>query len=115
MMICWGSSLKSLSTLSSLSRSRSSSSARRSISAAATDSHPIVLLARLKIKPEKRAAFLDFARPLNEAEQQAKPGTLIFTLNQDPADKNGFTWTEVQHACRQLPASPDGAVWTVFV
>ena len=54
--------------------------------------HPIVLLARVKLKPGKREAFLAFAKPLNVGEQQAKPGTLIFTLNADPDDPSMLTW-----------------------
>ena len=54
--------------------------------------HPIVLLARVKLKPGKREAFLTFAKPLNVGEQKAKPGTLIFTLNADPDDPSMLTW-----------------------
>lgn len=57
--------------------------------------HPIVLLARVKLKPGKREAFLKFAKPLNVAEQHAKPGTLVFTLNADPDNASLMTWTEV--------------------
>jgi quinol monooxygenase YgiN len=56
---------------------------------------PIVLLAKLRVKPEKCAEFLAFVTALNQAEQAAKPGTLNFTLNQHPADPNAFTWVEV--------------------
>ena len=56
---------------------------------------PIVLLAKLRVKPEKRAEFLAFVTALNQAEQAAKPGTLNFTLNQHPADPDAFTWVEV--------------------
>ena len=62
---------------------------------ASSADHPIVLLARVKLKPGKRENFLKFAKPLNVAEQHAKPGTLIFTLNADPDDASMLTWTEV--------------------
>ena len=59
---------------------------------------PIVLLAKLKIKPEKREEFLEFVSALNKAEQAAKPGTLIFQLSPHPSEADTFTWTEVyQH------------------
>ena len=60
-----------------------------------TDAGPVVLLAKLKVKPDKRTEFLAFVTALNKAEQIAKPGTLNFTLNQAPDDPNTFTWVEV--------------------
>jgi quinol monooxygenase YgiN len=59
---------------------------------------PIVLIAKLTIKPEKITDFLDCISSLNKREQLTLPGTIIHTINPDPNDPNTFTVNEVyQH------------------
>jgi (4S)-4-hydroxy-5-phosphonooxypentane-2,3-dione isomerase len=48
------------------------------------------ILFKVKVKPEKRQAFIDFIKWDIQVAKEREPGTLRFDLYQDPADENAF-------------------------
>jgi hypothetical protein len=48
------------------------------------------VLFKVKVKAEKRQAFIDFIKWDIQVAKEREPGTLSFDLYQDPADENAF-------------------------
>jgi (4S)-4-hydroxy-5-phosphonooxypentane-2,3-dione isomerase len=47
-------------------------------------------LFRVKVKPTKRPAFIDFIEEDIRVAKEREPGTLRFDMYQDPKDENAF-------------------------
>ena len=58
-------------------------------------STPFVLLARIHVKPDCVAAYLELARVTDEAVRASEPGMIHHTFDQDPDDPQAFVWSEV--------------------
>ena len=58
-------------------------------------STPFVLLARIHVKPDCVAAYLELARVTDEAVRASEPGMIHHTFDQDPEDPLAFVWSEV--------------------
>ena len=57
--------------------------------------NPFILIARIHIKEGKTEAYLNIANEVDEAVEASEPGMLLHTFDRDPADPQGFVWTEV--------------------
>jgi autoinducer 2-degrading protein len=58
------------------------------------DSQTITLLVTMTFKPEKEAAFLEFAARFIERVQADEPGTLVYVLTKNPDAEHTYTWVE---------------------
>ena len=56
---------------------------------------PFMLLAKLKIKEDKVAEYLEIADKTDKAVEADEPGMLHHTFDQDPDDPLRFVWSEV--------------------
>ena len=56
---------------------------------------PFMLLAKLKIKEDKVAEYLEIADKTDKAVEANEPGMLHHTFDQDPDDPLCFVWSEV--------------------
>ena len=54
-----------------------------------------MLLARIHVKPDCVAEYLELARITDEAVQTSEPGMIHHTFDQDPNDPHAFVWSEV--------------------
>ena len=57
---------------------------------------PFMLLAKLKVKEDKVAEYLEIAHKTDKAVEADEPGKLHHTFDQDPDDPLRFVWSEVQ-------------------
>ena len=57
--------------------------------------NPFILIARIRIKKNKIDEYLRIAKSCGDAVRDTEPGMIIHTFNQDPENKNEFTWSEV--------------------
>jgi len=55
---------------------------------------PFMLLAKLKVKEDKVAEYLEIAGKTDKAVEADEPGMLHHTFDQDPTDPLEFTWSE---------------------
>ena len=55
---------------------------------------PFLLLAKIKIKEDKVAEYLELADKTDKAVEAAEPGMLHHTFDQDPDDPLRFVWSE---------------------
>ena len=58
-------------------------------------SNPFILIARIRVKQDKVNEYLKIANEVDNLVKASEPDMLIHTFDQDPNDKNEFTWTEV--------------------
>ena len=56
---------------------------------------PIILLARLRVKPDKIQEYLELADKTDKAVEASEPGMLHHTFDQDPENPLCFVWSEV--------------------
>ena len=56
---------------------------------------PFVLLASLRVKPDRLEEDLELAKKTDTAVKESEPGMLLHTFDADPSDPCAFTWTEV--------------------
>ena len=56
---------------------------------------PFVLLASLRVKPDRLEEYLELAEKTDAAVKESEPGMLLHTFDADPSDPCAFTWTEV--------------------
>ena len=56
---------------------------------------PFMLLAKLKVKEDKVAEYLEIADKTDKAVETDEPGMLHHTFDQDPDDTLRFVWSEV--------------------
>ena len=56
---------------------------------------PFMLLAKLKVKEDKVAEYLEIADKTDKAVEADEPGMLHHTFDQDPDDPLRFVWSEV--------------------
>tara|TARA_Y100000780_G_scaffold31792_1_gene25946 strand:+ start:466 stop:924 length:459 start_codon:yes stop_codon:yes gene_type:complete len=56
---------------------------------------PFVLLASLRVKPDRLEEYLELAKKTDTAVKESEPGMLLHTFDADPSDPCAFTWTEV--------------------
>ena len=56
---------------------------------------PFVLLASLRVKPDRLKEYLELAEKTDTAAKESEPGMLLHTFDADPSDPCAFTWTEV--------------------
>ena len=56
---------------------------------------PFILLARLRVKPDKIQEYLELADKTDKAVEASEPGMLHHTFDQDPENPLCFTWSEV--------------------
>ncbi len=56
---------------------------------------PFVLLASLRVKPDRLEEYLQLAKKTDTAVKESEPGMLLHTFDADPSDPCAFTWTEV--------------------
>ena len=56
---------------------------------------PFILLARLRVKPDKIQEYLELADKTDKAVEASEPGMLHHTFDQDPEDPLSFVWSEV--------------------
>ena len=56
---------------------------------------PFMLLAKLKVKEDKVAEYLEIADKTDKAIEADEPGMLHHTFDQDPDDPLRFVWSEV--------------------
>ena len=56
---------------------------------------PFMLLAKLKVKEDKVAEYLEIADKTDKAVEAEEPGMLHHTFDQDPEDPLCFVWSEV--------------------
>ena len=56
---------------------------------------PFMLLAKLKVKKDKVAEYLEIADKTDKAVEAEEPGMLHHTFDQDPDDPLRFVWSEV--------------------
>ena len=56
---------------------------------------PFVLLASLRVKPDRLEEYLELAEKTDTAVKESEPGMLLHTFDADPSDPCAFTWTEV--------------------
>jgi len=56
---------------------------------------PFMLLAKLKVKEDKVAEYLEIADKTDKAVEADEPGMLHHTFDQDPDDSLRFVWSEV--------------------
>ena len=56
---------------------------------------PFVLLASLRVKPDRVEEYLELAKNTDAAVKESEPGMLLHTFDADPSDPCAFTWTEV--------------------
>ena len=56
---------------------------------------PFMLLAKLKVKEEKVAEYLEIAYKTDKAVEAGEPGMLHHTFDQDPDDPLRLVWSEV--------------------
>ena len=54
-----------------------------------------MLLAKLKVKKDKVAEYLEIADKTDKAFEAEQPGILHHTFNQDPDDPLRFVWSKV--------------------
>ena len=54
-----------------------------------------MLLAKLKVKEDKVAEYLEIADKTDKAVEADEPGMLHHTFDQDPDDPLSFVWSEV--------------------
>ncbi|KAK1923254.1 hypothetical protein DB88DRAFT_494370 [Papiliotrema laurentii] len=67
------------------------------------------ILAQFKVKPDQLSRTLKHLKALEDAAHNDEPGTLIYTITQDPADKLKFTiWEEYasEQAFKDHQAAP---------
>ena len=60
-----------------------------------TSNTPFVLLASLRVKPDRLEEYLELAKKTDTAVKESEPGMLLHTFDADPSDPCAFTWTEV--------------------
>ena len=60
-----------------------------------TPNTPFVLLASLRVKPDRLEEYLELAEKTDTAVKESEPGMLLHTFDADPSDPCAFTWTEV--------------------
>ena len=60
-----------------------------------TSNTPFVLLASLRVKPDRLEEYLELAEKTDAAVKESEPGMLLHTFDADPSDPCAFTWTEV--------------------
>ena len=60
-----------------------------------TSNTPFVLLASLRVKPDRLEEYLELAEKTDTAVKESEPGMLLHTFDADPSDPCAFTWTEV--------------------
>ena len=60
-----------------------------------TSNTPFVLLASLRVKPDRLEEYLELAKKTDTAVKESEPGMLLHTFDVDPSDPCAFTWTEV--------------------
>ena len=56
---------------------------------------PFMLLAKLKVKEDKVAEYLEIADKTDKAVEADEPGMVHHTFDQDPDDPFRFVWSEV--------------------
>ena len=56
---------------------------------------PFILLARLRVKPDKIQEYLELADKTDKAVEASEPGMLHHTFDQDPENLLCFVWSEV--------------------
>ena len=56
---------------------------------------PFMLLAKLKVKEDKVAEYLEIADKTDKAVEADEPGMLHHTFDQDPDDPFLFEWSKV--------------------
>jgi len=56
---------------------------------------PFMLLAKLKVKEEKVAEYLEIADKIDKAVKADEPGMIHHTFDQDPYDHLRFVYSEV--------------------
>ena len=56
---------------------------------------PFILLARLRVKPDKIQEYLELADKTDKAVEASEQGMLHHTFDQDPENPLCFTWSEV--------------------
>ena len=56
---------------------------------------PFILLARLRVKPDKIQEYLELADKTDKAVEASEPGMLHHTFDQDPENPLCFVWSEV--------------------
>ncbi len=56
---------------------------------------PFVLLASLRVKPDRLEEYLELAKKTDTAVKESEPGMLLHTFNAAPSNPCAFTWTEV--------------------
>ncbi len=56
---------------------------------------PFMLIAKLKVKEDKVAKYLELAEKTDKAVEASEPGMLHHTFDQDPEDPLSFVWSEV--------------------
>ena len=56
---------------------------------------PFILLARLRVKPDKIQEYLELADKTDKAVEASEPGMLHHTFDQDPENPHCFVWSEV--------------------
>ena len=54
-----------------------------------------ILLARLRVKPDKIQEYLEIADKTDKAVEASEPGMLHHTFDQDPENPLCFVWSEV--------------------
>ena len=65
-------------------------------------SNPFILIARIRVKDGKINDYLKIASEVDNSVKNSEPDMLIHTFDQDPNDKNEFTWTEVYRNSRAM-------------
>ena len=65
-------------------------------------SNPFILIARIRVKDGKTNDYLKIASEVDNSVKNSEPDMLIHTFDQDPNDKNEFTWTEVYRNSRAM-------------
>ncbi len=65
-------------------------------------SNPFILIARIRVKDGKVNEYLKIASEVDNLVKGSEPDMLIHTFDQDPNDKNEFTWTEVYRNSRAM-------------
>jgi len=56
---------------------------------------PFILIARIRVKPQFLAEYIELAKITDQKVMDKEPGMLHHTFDQDPDDKYSFTWSEV--------------------
>jgi len=56
---------------------------------------PFILLARIRVKPDKIDEYMALAKEVDDAVKETEPDMLHHTFDQDPDDPTKFVWSEV--------------------